>query len=111
MRLQTETQNNMFIIEVPALDLDASNADEFKKSAGSIIKDQINVLLDLKNVGFMDSAGLGAVISIFRNIKANGGSFRACSLSPEVKALFDLVHIQRLFDICEDRESAAAASA
>lgn len=111
MRLQTETRDNVLIIEAPAVDLDASNAEDFKSNAAYLVNGARHVVLDLQNVGFMDSAGLGAVISIFRKTKAEGGEFRVCNLSAEVGALFELVHMQRLFNIYQDKESAIAASA
>ena len=110
MQLQTEITNSVLIIRAPALDLDASNAEEFKGSAASLVDGHSKVVLNLHDVGFMDSAGLGAVISVYRRVKMDGGEFRVFGLSPEVSALFDLVRMQRLFDIHKDKESAINAT-
>jgi len=106
MQLQTEITDNVLIIQAPPVDLDASNAEEFKGSVAPLIDGHSQVILNLQDVGFMDSAGLGAVISVYRKVKLDGGEFRVYGLSPEVSALFDLVRMQRLFDIHKDKESA-----
>jgi anti-sigma B factor antagonist len=66
------------------------------------------VVLDLSEVGFMDSTGLGAMLSCLRLMKAKGGSLRVCSLKPEVRRLFDMVMMDRVFDIHPDVETALA---
>lgn len=111
MQLQTEVLNNILILSTPILDLDASNAEDFKTSAGTLIDGYDRVVLDLNNIGFMDSAGLGAVLSVYRKVIVEGGHFRVFGLSKEVQALFDLVRMQRLFEILPDKESALAAMA
>lgn len=110
MQFQHEDIDGVFILVTPRMDLDASNADEFKKNAGPAIQGQSKVVMDLSGIGFMDSAGLGAILSVFKRVRADGGQFRVFGLSDEVKALFDLVRMQRLFEVYPDRESAVQAS-
>ena len=110
MQLQTEQKNGLLIVSTPRMDLDASNADDFKKSTADLIEGQPSVIIDLSNIGFMDSAGLGAILSMFKKVRAEGGQFRAFGLSDEVKALFDLIRIRRLFEIHPDKESAIQAA-
>ena len=110
MQLQTEALDNVLIVRTPTLDLDASNAEDFKSSAASLVDGYDRVVFDLSNISFMDSAGLGAVLSVYRKVITDGGQFRVYGLSKEVKALFDLVRMQRLFDIYPDKDSAVQAT-
>ena len=66
------------------------------------------MVLDLSEVGFMDSTGLGAMLSCLRSMKARGGTLRVCSLMPEVQRLFDMVMMDRVFEIHPDVDSALA---
>jgi anti-sigma B factor antagonist len=106
MNLRTEDVNSILIVSVPTMDLDASKADEFKKSAGPLVQGHSRVIMDLSGIGFMDSAGLGAILSVFKKVRADGGQFRVFGLSEEVKALFELVRMQRLLEVYSDRETA-----
>ncbi len=109
MRFETETVDNTLIVSPPEIDLDASNADEFKRDIVSTIGGYTKVVMDMKNVGFMDSAGLGAMLSAFKKIRAEGGQFRIYGLNKEVKTLFELVRMHRLFQVLENRETALAS--
>lgn len=110
MQLQTEIIDSILVVQAPDLDLDANNAEAFKGSAASLVDGYSRVVLDLNNVGFMDSAGLGAVLSVYRKVISDGGQFRVFGLSKEVRTLFDLVRMQRLFEIYPDKDSVIKAS-
>lgn len=110
MQFRCEEVDGVRVVLTPTMDLDASNSDEFKKSAAPAVQGHSRVVMDLSGIGFMDSAGLGAILSIFKKVRGDGGQFRVYGLSEEVKALFELVRMQRLFEVYPDKESAIAAS-
>jgi anti-sigma B factor antagonist len=109
MNFETEEVDGALVVRTPDMDLDAGNAEEFKKSAAAMIEGCTKVAMDLSGIGFMDSAGLGAILSVFKKVRANGGQFKLFGLSDEVKALFELVRMQRLLDIYPDQQTALAA--
>jgi anti-sigma B factor antagonist len=61
------------------------------------------VLVDLQDVTFMDSAGLGALVSILKTVRFAGAEFFLCSLSEQVKVIFELTKMERVFKIYDDR--------
>lgn len=65
------------------------------------------ILLDLVNVDFIDSSGLGAIISSLKSL-GEGGEFAVCNLSKSVENLFQLTQMHRLFNIFDSREKALA---
>lgn len=62
------------------------------------------VLLDLKDVTFIDSSGLGALVSALKTVRAAGGQMFVCSISDQVKILFELTSMNRVFKVYNDRE-------
>lgn len=110
MQFDYEEIDGIWMVATPKMDLDASNVEDFKKAAAPLVQGRSRVVMDLSGIGFMDSAGLGAILSIFKKVRGDGGQFRVFGLSNEVKALFELVRMQRLFEVYPDRESAVAAS-
>lgn len=109
MQILSEEDRGVFIISLARMDLDANKAEDFKKSAAPVVQGHAKVIMDMRGIGFIDSAGLGAILSVFKKVRGDGGQFRVFGLSEEVKALFDLVRMQRLFDVYPDRESAIQA--
>lgn len=105
MLFKTEIIDDILIVLPPRMDLDANDADEFKRDIAPVIAGHQKVALNLTSIGFMDSAGLGAMLSAYRKVQAEGGQFRIFGLNPEVKELFELVRMHRLFAIYQDKDS------
>jgi anti-anti-sigma factor len=63
------------------------------------------VLVNLQNVKFMDSFGLGVLVSMHSKLKMAGGHLYLCNLSLPVKGLFDLADMNRLFNVVSDHQA------
>lgn len=87
--------------------LDSSHAKEFKKEIDILEKEnRVRIVLDMEGVSFIDSAGLGALISALRAANRQGGDIRIGSLQPQSRALFELVRLHKVFAIFNNREEA-----
>ena len=99
MSFQVELKEDIAIVTVTAGRLDASIAPELKKVVNDVISEGTSrIMLDLQSVQFMDSSGLGAVISSFK-LTGQKGEFVICNMNEAVKEIFELTHMDRLFDI------------
>ena len=100
---------DVLVIELREDNLDASNVREFRDAVQSLIQDRTRVVLDMSGVNFVDSSGLGALISCLRQVNARKGDFRLCGMSRTVRALFELMRMHRVFNIHESRADAVAS--
>jgi anti-sigma B factor antagonist len=96
----------VMVISLGEDNLDASNVREFKAAVQSLIVDHRRVVLDMTGVRFVDSSGLGALISCLRLVNGQQGDFRLCALSSVVKSLFEMMRMNRVFKIHETRSDA-----
>ena len=96
----------VLVIELRETNLDASNVQAFKDAVQSLLTQSHQVVLDLDGVRFVDSSGLGALISCLRLLNGSKGDLRLCSMSTTVRALFELMRMHRVFAIHETREAA-----
>jgi len=86
--------------------LDASTVPKFRHEVNSAIEQKPLVLLiNLKNVEQMDSSGLGCLITSLRKIREGGGELALCNVSGQVKELFDLTSVNRIFKIIQEATS------
>lgn len=99
-------ENGVLVLELREDNLDATNLREFKDTAMSLIQDQQRVVLDMAGVQFVDSAGLGALISLLRQLNSLNGDLALCEMSRTVRALFELMRMHRVFKIFESRVDA-----
>jgi anti-sigma B factor antagonist len=111
MAIAVESVGDVTVAMVPVEELDASNAAEFKRDVAPVLEATAKLVLDLSRLRFVDSSGLGAFISCLRRLNAKGGDVKLCGISRQVRAVFELVRMHRIFDIYPTREEAVRAFA
>ncbi|TVR14531.1 MAG: anti-sigma factor antagonist [Phormidium sp. GEM2.Bin31] len=85
--------------------LDGVKAGEVRREIGECLETGAKViLLDLKDVTFIDSSGLGALVSALKTVRAADAKMFVCSISDQVKILFELTSMNRVFKIFSDRQ-------
>jgi anti-sigma B factor antagonist len=103
--------NDVLVVMLREPSLDASNVREFRDAAQALMQDKTRVVLDMSGVKFVDSSGLGALISCLRHVNGRKGDFRLCSMSKSVRALFELMRMHRVFNIHETCDEAVRSFA
>lgn len=107
MDLKNELNGTLMVIFVREERLDAHNSDELKAEMNRIFEQGTkDILLDLKEVRFIDSSGLGVLVSGFKNASTRQGSLRLCGLQTQVKSMFELTRLHRVFDIFQTVDEA-----
>jgi anti-anti-sigma factor len=89
----------------------AANATEFLEEltiAVTAEKDSA-LLVDMKEVEFIDSAGLVALVKGFRLAQSLDRRFSLCSVSPSLRMIFEITQLDEVFEIFEDRDTFEAA--
>jgi anti-sigma B factor antagonist len=109
MELAIDKIGDVAVVIVPVDELDASNASELKRDIAPALQANTKLLLDLSRVRFMDSSGLGAMLSCLRQLTAKKGDLKLCGMSKQVRGAFELVRLHRIFDIYASKAEAVAA--
>lgn len=108
---RVEIEGEVAVVTVPLEKLDMSTAGDFKKMMTPIVAAQKKIVLDLDGVNFVDSSGLGAILSVLRELSAGGGDLKLCRVQRRVRVMFELVRMHRIVNILNTREEAVAAFA
>jgi anti-sigma B factor antagonist len=109
MDIGIEMMGDVAVATVFVEELDASNTAEFKERMSPLLAAHQKVVIDLCRVRFIDSSGLGAMLSCLRQLSAKGGDLKLCALTKPVQAAFELVRLHRVLDIQPDPPSAVRA--
>jgi anti-sigma B factor antagonist len=104
-----EPHDGLVVLTPQAEFLDASNTKAFKTDVAAALSGQSKVIMDLHKVTFLDSSGCGAILSILKQLNAAGGDLKLCAVTKPVRAMFELVRMHRILDICNTREEAVKA--
>ena len=100
MNLDIAEQKKLVVISIKEERLDAHNATDLKSELLALFEQgKRNILINLQDVRFIDSSGLGALVSGFKNAITNQGSLKLAGLQPQVKSMFELTRLHRVFDI------------
>lgn len=103
-----QEKNNNFVVLKLRGKLDAAAVNGLKNHIKSMIKESnTKIILDMGSVDFIDSSGLGCLVACFRSVVKVEGDMKISCLQDQVRSLFELTRLHRLFDIFEDSASAA----
>jgi anti-sigma B factor antagonist len=64
------------------------------------------LMLDLREVPYMDSSGVGTMVEVFRRVTAYKGKMVLFGLNPRVRSVFEITKLDRFFTLCETEEQA-----
>jgi anti-sigma B factor antagonist len=65
-------------------------------------------LIDCTATGYIDSSGLGALVSLAKKVREQGGELRIAGLNEDLRSLFELTKLDTLFQISASAEEALA---
>lgn len=83
------------------------NRQELKqKVLDELEKGERKFLIDFAQTGYIDSSGLGVLVSLSKKIREHGGELRLADLNDDLQTLFELTKLDTLFQIAETRERA-----
>ncbi|MBV9848424.1 MAG: STAS domain-containing protein [Armatimonadetes bacterium] len=106
MEITTETMDGVAVVTPRSEYLIAGNVDDFRRDMGPVLEANPNVVLDMSQLQFVDSSGIGAFLSCLRRVNAAGGDLKLCGITKQVYAVFQITRMHRIFDIFDTRDEA-----
>ncbi len=81
-------------------DIDVNSVRQLRKSMEeNIEKDKPSILMDCEKLNYIDSTGLGVLVSILKKVQEYGGSIRITALKPYLKKIFEITGLTGIFEI------------
>ena len=78
--------------------LDGTTTNELRNQVADLIQQGADiVLLDMKSVDFMNSSGIGALVATLKMVRSKEKQLYLCGLTDQVKMIFKLTKIDRVF--------------
>lgn len=108
MRLTTRFQGDTLIARLSG-ELDLHAAPVFRKAIDEALEESPhlrNLILNLQEVTFVDSSGLGALLGRYRILQRRGGQMVAVSLQPRVRKLFEMSGLLKIIKVVDNESQA-----
>jgi anti-sigma B factor antagonist len=92
-------------------DADLHIAPELKNRLGEVIDDGPSaIVLDLSDATFLDSMALGVLLGAMKRLRAKGGRFRVVVPRAEIRRIFEMTLLDRVFELDVSRQEALFAA-
>lgn len=103
MNLQLDKINGYSVLTIQDERIDAHNSGELKEYILQMIdRGEHAIVVQLAHVRFIDSSGLGALLSGHKHIAAISGQFFLTNIQQQVLSMFELTRLNRVFEIYTD---------
>lgn len=97
-------RTNPILISYPSPDFSATSADPVREEIRDALEAGIKTfLINFQDVEFMDSGGLGTLVTILRDVQTAQGQLFLCSLKDSVQLLLELTGTHQIFAIFADQ--------
>ena len=107
MNLNLEKINGYSVLTIQDERIDAHNSGELKDYLLQMIEGGENqIIVQLEHVRFIDSSGLGALLSGNKHIVAKSGRLALANIQKQVLSMFVLTRLNRVFEIYADLNEA-----
>ena len=110
MELTTREEGRVTIVTVRGDLVIGEPESTFKKTVTRLLEDgSVNLLVDLKDVEFLDSTGLGALVRALTTSQKEGGQTKLLHAGPQVRKLLEMTKLDSVFEMHEDLERAVSS--
>ncbi len=111
MKMETNENESVTTISLSGR-FDATVVGRFKEFLNSLSQNgSEQYVVDLADLDYIDSGGLGCLVSFLRRVRQNGGDIKVATLSGKVRAVFELTRLHRIFEIYDDSSAAVKSYA
>jgi anti-sigma B factor antagonist len=107
-KVSTEQVGEHAVVAVTG-EVDAHTADQVRAAVEGSIAPGIRLVVDLSDVTFLDSTGLGVFVTAVKHLREQDGSLDLVITSPRVMKVFELTGLDVVIPIHEDRAAALAS--
>jgi anti-anti-sigma factor len=107
MEIKKDEECNCVILKLSGNLIEGSNSEEFNNIVKSLSKEnKNNILVDLKDVIYVNSTGLSILFRGYRTIDAAGGKFKLVNVKDKFRKLLSITKLDTLFEIEDSMKSA-----
>ena len=112
LSMAERTAGDVTVLELSGrLALSEGEAD-FRKKIDQLIADRrLKIILDMRMVTYVDSAGVGALVAKFLSVRRAGGRFSLVHLTPRSNRLMGITRLHNVFEIYPSESEALASFA
>ncbi len=111
LRISTRTVGGVLVVDCSGRVVFGEESASLRDTVKKLLSQSPNVVLSLHEVNFIDSGGLGTLVSLYTTARSAGGAVKLARLSQRVGDLLQVTKLLTIFEVFDDEEGAAKSFA
>lgn len=110
MKISQRAAGNVTVLEAKGKITIGEGDLILREEIGKLLaEDKKHIVLDLGGVSYMDSAGVGELVSVYTSVKNRGGELKLSALTKKIKDLLTITQLMTIFDVHETDAEAVSS--
>jgi anti-sigma B factor antagonist len=112
LNIKRKPQGDVMVLLLSGKIMGGPDYEKFHSEIKTLINDGfVDVLLDFSKVAWINSTGIGLLVTGYHTLKRNGGRMKVCSVGPRVESIIMVTQLDRVFDVFESCDEAVKSFA
>lgn len=107
LRMSTRSMHGVLVVDCIGRLVFGEESASLRSKAKELLAQSPNLVLNLHDVNYIDSGGLGTLVSVYTSARGAGGAVKLASLSQRVGDLLQITKLFTIFEVFDDVEAAA----
>ena len=107
LRMSTRSVEGVLVVDCSGRLLFGEESARLRETVKTLLDKDPKVVMNLREVNFIDSGGLGTLVSLFTSARNAGGAVKLASLSQRVGDLLQITKLFTIFEVFDDEQAAA----
>jgi anti-sigma B factor antagonist len=109
LRLSTRTVDGVLVVDGSGRIVFGEESASLRDAVKKLLSESPKVVLNLRDVTYIDSGGLGTLVSLYTTAKNAGGALKLASLTQRVDDLLQVTKLVTIFEVFENEQAAVAS--
>jgi anti-sigma B factor antagonist len=110
MNIGKQAAGDVMILHLSGKIMGGPDYDKLQGEVKALIKEgHVDILINLSKVNWINSTGLGILVSAFHTLKKNDGRLKICEVSPRIDNILNVTQLKLVFDTFDTEASALAS--
>ncbi len=112
MKISEKAHNEIMVLNLSGKIMGGDDHELFHSQVKTLISEgYVDVVLNMSKVNWINSTGLGVLVSGFHTVKKNGGQMKICCVSDRIDNILNVTQLKLVFETFDSEEKALAALA
>jgi anti-sigma B factor antagonist len=107
LRMSTRSLEGVLVVDCSGRVVFGEESASLRDTVKKLLAESPQVVMNMREVNYIDSGGLGTLVSLYTTARNAGGAVKLASLSQRVGDLLQITKLFTIFEVFDDEETAA----